>query len=102
MQLPHSTLNSATTGPSSKENGVAWARQWFLENCCPPAHIVIKGALAQAGFDVRSIQKHWFHDCWEVRMRRGTARLAAQPREAARQVRRLLAEAGVHVQPNES
>jgi hypothetical protein len=77
---------------------VEWAREWFLENRCQPVHVVIKNALSKTGFDVRSIQKHWFHDCWEVRMRRGTAHLAAQSREAARQVRRVLVEAGVYVE----
>lgn len=77
---------------------MAWAREWFLENCCQPAQIVIKEALAEAGFEVHSIQKHWFRDCGEVRMRRGTAPLAAQPREAVRQVRRVLADAGVNVE----
>ena len=91
-------MNSATSSPPGKEDGVAWAREWFLEQCCPPAHIVIKEALAKAGFEVRSIQKHWFHNCWEMRMRCGTAPLAAQSREAARQVRRVLAEAGVYVE----
>ena len=82
----------------SKDVDEGHFREWFLAFCNRNCHERIKEALAKAGFDVRSIQKHWFHDCWEVRMRRGTAHLAAQPREAVRQVRRVLADAGVDVE----
>jgi hypothetical protein len=95
MQLPRTMMNPATVGPACD---AAWAREWFLENCCSPAHTVIKEALAQVGFDVHRIEKHWFHDCWEVRMRCGTATLAPQHRLAARQIRHILADAGVYVE----
>ncbi len=90
--------SSVLTHVTSAACDIEWARQYFLEVCWQPANIVIKDALSKAGFDVRNIQKHGVHDCWEVRMRRGTATLAAQPREAARQVRRVLTEAGVYVE----
>jgi hypothetical protein len=90
--------SSFLTPVTSAACDVEWARQYFLEVCWQPAHIVIKEALSKAGFEVRNIQKHGLHHCWEVRMRRGTATLAAQPREAVRQVRRVLADAGVNVE----
>jgi hypothetical protein len=92
--------SSQTDDPITKaDDGVEWARAWFLENCCRgDCHERIKEALAQVGFDVRRIEKHWFHDCWEVVMRRGRARLAPQPRLATRQIRRILCDAGVYVE----
>ena len=77
---------------------VEWARGWFVENCCQPAHIVIKEALAEAGFDVRRIEKHWFHDCWEVVLRCDRAGLALQYRLATRQIRQILCDAWVYVE----
>jgi len=93
-------MNDPTAGSPSKEDGIEWARRFFLEVCCQPAHIVITTALTEAGFDVRRIEKHWFHNCWEVLMRRSTAGLAPQHRLAARQVRLILADAGVYVEPD--
>lgn len=75
-------------------------REWFLAFCRGNCHERIKEALAEAGFDVRRVEKHWFHDCWEVLMRLGRAGLAPQPRVATRQVRRILADAGVYVAPD--
>jgi hypothetical protein len=46
---------------------------------------------------VRRIEKYWYHNCWEVKMMRGTAILAPEDRVATRQVRKILADFGVYV-----
>jgi hypothetical protein len=58
-------------------------REWFLAFCSGNCHERIKDALTEAGFDVRRVQKQWFHHVWEISMQRGTVPLAPQPRVAA-------------------
>jgi len=47
-------------------------------------------AFASAGFEVRSVRKHWFHDIFEARLWRGSAELDKNDVRAVRQIHRLL------------
>lgn len=76
-------------------------REWFLAFCGGNCHEQIKAALTGPGFDVRRVQKQWFHHLWEITMRRGTAALAPGRRLTVRQVRLILDRAGIHLEPDE-
>ena len=56
--------------------------------------------LASAGFDVQSVQQHWFHHIYEIRMKRGTFNLDRDNQRAARQVRHLLKQAKFYIEPD--
>jgi len=53
-------------------------------------HHQIKAALTDAGFTVTRVEKHWFHDCWEVRLQRGVAMLEDTNVQIRRRIRRVL------------
>ena len=56
-----------------------------------------RDAFASAGFEVRSVEKHWFHNIFEVRLWRKNAALDKSDIRAARQVRLLLKQAELFV-----
>jgi len=53
-------------------------------------HRRIKNALNEAGFRVSRIQKHDFHDCWEIRLERGSAMFNDNYVQIRRRIRRVL------------
>jgi hypothetical protein len=53
-------------------------------------HSQIKEALSGVGFHVARIEKHWFHNVYELRMRRGTAMRDDTENQLRRRIRRAL------------
>ena len=64
-------------------------------------HKRFRDAFTSAGFEVRWVEKFWFHNIFEVRLRRKSAVLDKSDLRAARQVRLLLKQAGLFV-PDDS
>jgi len=64
-------------------------------------HKRFRDAFTSAGFEVRWVEKFWFHNIFEVRWRRKSAVLDKSDLRAARQVRLLLKQAGLFV-PDDS
>jgi hypothetical protein len=56
--------------------------------------------LGAEGFDVSTVQQYWFHNIYEIRMKRGSFALEKNDVLAARQVRRLLKRAGFYIPPD--
>ena len=63
-------------------------------------HERMGAALNAAGFDVSTVEQHWFHHIYEIRMKRGSFDLHEDDRMAARQVRRVLKRAKFHIEPD--
>jgi hypothetical protein len=63
-------------------------------------HRRMGAALDAAGFDVSTVEQHWFHHIYEIRMRRGSFDLHEDDRQAARQVRRVLKRAKFYIEPD--
>ena len=59
-------------------------------------HRRLKCALTNAGFKVSTVQKHWFHDCWEIRLTRSAAMLEDSPVQVRRRIRRVLKAEGIY------
>lgn len=53
-------------------------------------HKQIKGALTVAGFQVNSLQKHWFHHVYEVRMQCGSDMRDCTDAQLRQKIRRAL------------
>jgi hypothetical protein len=53
-------------------------------------HRQIREALSSVGFHVARIQKHWFHNVYELRMRRGAAMRDDTENQLRRTIRRAL------------
>ena len=92
------TATSAFAAPSAfcgkTTKGVildVFAEDFYFHDC-------FWGVFASAGFGVRSVEKHWYHDFFEVRLWRGTAELDKNDARAAQQVRRLLKQFGFAVE----
>jgi hypothetical protein len=63
-------------------------------------HHCMHEALSAAGFDLRTVQQHWYHHIYEIKMRRGTFDLDKNDTQAARQVRRVLKKAKLYIEPD--
>ena len=53
-------------------------------------HDQIRRALSEAGFRVGKVQKHWFHDVFEINMRRSDTVLHDTENQLRRKIRRAL------------
>jgi hypothetical protein len=53
-------------------------------------HTQIKRSLSSAGFVVGRIQKHWFHDVYEISLQRGPAMCDDTENQLRRKIRRAL------------
>jgi hypothetical protein len=53
-------------------------------------HAQIQRSLSRAGFHVARIEKHWFHNVYELRMRRGAAMRDDTENQLRRTIRRAL------------
>lgn len=59
-------------------------------------HKRIRGALSAAGLKVRTVQKHWFHDVYEVRMQRGADMRDFTHTQLRQKIRRALSSEGIN------
>ena len=95
MHPPTTIMNTTTLAPHASAEGIAWVREWFLQN---DFHAQVRDAFQQAGFIVKRVEREECHNLWNVSLRRGSFPLSRVYKEAVRQIRKLLRDECVYVE----